>query len=51
MLWALIVILFVLWVIFFIGKIVVTGLIHILLIASIVLLIIRLFTRRRTPAV
>ncbi len=51
MLWALIVILFALWVIFFIGKVVVSGLIHILLIAAIILLIVRLFTGRRTPAV
>ena len=48
MLWALIVILFVLWLIFFVGKIVVSGLIHVLLIAAIILLIVRLFTGRRT---
>lgn len=51
MLWALIVILFVLWLIMFVGKIVVSGLIHILLILAIILLIVRLFTGRTTPAV
>ncbi len=51
MLWALIVLLFVLWLVLFVGKIVVGGLIHILLIAAIILLIVRLFTGRRTPAV
>ncbi len=49
MLWALIVILFVLWLIFVIGKFVVSGLIHLLLVAAIILLIVRLFTGRRTP--
>lgn len=51
MLWALIVILFALWLILFVGKVVVSGLIHILLALAVVLLIVRLFTRRRTPAV
>ena len=43
--------LFVFWAILFVGKLVVSGLIHILLIVAIILLIVRLFTRRRTPAV
>ncbi len=50
MLWAIVVILFVLWLILFVGKIVVGGLIHLLLIAAIIVLLIRLFTGRRvTP--
>jgi hypothetical protein len=49
MLWALIVILFVLWLVFLVGKFVVSGLIHLLLIAAIILLIVRLFTGRTTP--
>ncbi len=49
MLWALIVALFVLWVILFVGKIVVGGLIHLILIAAVILLIVRLFTGRQTP--
>ncbi len=47
MLWAIVVILFVLWLVLFVGKIVVGGLIHLLLIAAIIVLIIRLFTGRR----
>ncbi len=50
MLWAIVVILFVLWLILFVGKIVVGGLIHLLLVAAIIVLLIRLFTGRRvTP--
>ncbi len=51
MLWALIVILFALWVIFVVGKFVVSGLIHLLLIAAVILLIVRLFTGRTRPVV
>ncbi len=51
MLWALIAILFVLWLVFFVGKIVVGGLVHILLVAAVILLIVRLFTGSRTPVV
>ncbi len=51
MLWALIVILFALWLVLFIGKIVVGGLVHLLIIAAVILLIVRLFTGRTTPAV
>ena len=48
MLWSLIVILFVLWLVLFVGKVVVGGLVHLLIIAAIILLIVRLFTGRRT---
>ncbi len=51
MLWALIVILFVLWLVFLIGKFVVGGLIHLLLVAAVILLIVKLLTGRTTPAV
>jgi hypothetical protein len=51
MLWALIVILFALWLILFVGKIVVGGFVHILLVAAVIVLIVRLFTGRTTPAV
>ncbi len=47
MLWALIVILFVLWLVLFVGKIVVGGLVHLLLIAAVIVLLFRLFTGRR----
>ncbi len=49
MLWALIVILFVLWLVLFLGKIVVGGLVHLLIVAAVILLIVRLFTGRATP--
>ncbi len=50
MLWALIVILFALWLILFVGKIVVGGLVHLLLVLAVIVLIIRLFTGSRTIA-
>ncbi len=49
MLWALVVILFVLWLVLFVGKVVVGGLVHLLLIAAVILFIVRLFTGRTTP--
>jgi hypothetical protein len=51
MLWASIAILFVLWLIFLIGKFVVSGLIHLLLVAALILLIVKLLTGRTTPVV
>jgi hypothetical protein len=51
MLWALIVILFALWLALFVGKVVVGGVIHLLLVLAVILLIVRLFTGRRTPVV
>jgi Family of unknown function (DUF5670) len=48
MLWALIVILFVLWLILFVGKVVVGGLVHLLIVAAVIALIVQLFTGRRT---
>ena len=51
MLWALIVILFALWLILFVGKVVVSGLIHVLVVLAVILLIVRLFTGRRTPVI
>ncbi len=50
MLWALIVILFALWLILFVGKVVVGGLVHLLLVLAVIVLIIRLFTGTRTTA-
>lgn len=49
MLWALIVLLFVLWLVMVVGKFVVSGLIHLLIVAAVILLIVRLFTGRATP--
>jgi Family of unknown function (DUF5670) len=49
MLWALIVILFALWLILFVGKVVVGGLVHVLLVLAVIVLIVRLFTGRTTP--
>ncbi len=48
MLWALVVILFVLWLVLFVGKVVVGGLVHLLLIAAVILFVVRLFTGRST---
>jgi hypothetical protein len=48
MLWALVVILFVLWLVLFVGKVVVGGLVHLLLIAAVIVFIVRLFTGRST---
>lgn len=48
MLWSLIVILFALWLILFLGKIVVGGLVYLLIVAAVILLIVRLFTGRPT---
>jgi hypothetical protein len=48
MLWGLIVVLFVIWLVLFVGKIVVGGLVHLLLIAAVILFVVRLFTGRTT---
>ncbi len=49
MLWALVVILFVLWLVLFVGKVVVGGLVHLLLLAAVIVFIVRLFFGRTTP--
>jgi hypothetical protein len=49
-LWTLIVALFVLWLILFLGKIVMAGLIHLLLIGAVILIIVRLVFGRKTGA-
>ncbi len=46
MLWALVVVLFVLWLVLFVGKVVVGGLVHLLLVAAVIVFIVRLFTGR-----
>jgi hypothetical protein len=49
MLWSLIVLLFILWLIAFVAKVTIGGLIHLLLVVAVVLLVFRLLTGRRAP--